>query len=109
MGITLRGTRGGMAPKTERIQFLRAVRQLRRIRTFYAAAIVLWTGSAAWTGWQAPGSRQMWVSVLFLAVFTVLLVTANLSLRRLAVLTTRRPVHHAAPNKAPDARCHAHA
>ncbi|WP_121745157.1 hypothetical protein [Streptomyces sp. E2N166] len=98
-----------MAPKTERIQFLRAVRQLRRIRSFYAAAIVLWTGSAAWTGWQSPGSRQMWVSVLLLAVFTVLLVTASLSLRRLSVPATGRPVHHAAPHKAPGTRRHAHA
>ncbi|MFC7895389.1 hypothetical protein [Streptomyces sp. NPDC057381] len=98
-----------MAPKTERIQFLQAVRQLRRIRFFYAAAMVLWTGSALWTGWQAPGSRQMWVSVLLLAVFTALLVTASLSLRRLAVPTTGRPTHYAAPHKAPSARRHAHA
>ncbi|MEU3735430.1 hypothetical protein AB0E81_39585, partial [Streptomyces sp. NPDC033538] len=74
-----------MAPRTERIQFLRAVRQLRRIRSFYAAAILLWAGSVAWTGWQAPGSRQMWVSVPLLAVFAVLLVTASLALRRLTV------------------------
>ncbi|GGS15016.1 MULTISPECIES: hypothetical protein [Streptomyces] len=88
-----------MAPKTERIQFLRAERQLRCIRSFYAAAILLWTGSAAWTGWQAPGSRQMWASILLLAVFAVLLATASLALRRLAVPTTGRPVHHAAPHK----------
>ncbi|MBQ1095431.1 hypothetical protein KBY55_04835 [Streptomyces sp. b94] len=98
-----------MAPKTDRIQFLRAVRQLRRIRAFYAAALVLWAGSAVWTGWQAPGSRQMWVSVLLLTVFTVLLVTASVSLRRLAVPGTGRPVHHAASHKAPDTRRHAHA
>ncbi|MGW7277454.1 hypothetical protein ACWGIV_03905 [Streptomyces sp. NPDC054844] len=98
-----------MAPKTDRIQFLRAVRQLRRIRTFYAAALVLWAGSAVWTGWQAPGSRQMWVSVLLLGVFTVLLVTASVSLRRLAVPGTGRPVLHAASHKAPDTRRHAHA
>ncbi|WKX23619.1 MULTISPECIES: hypothetical protein [unclassified Streptomyces] len=98
-----------MAPKTERIQFLRAVRQLRRIRSFYAAAILLWTGTTAWTGWQALGSRQMWVSVLLLAVFTVLLVTASLALRRLAVPATGRPAHHAAPHKLPSTRRHAHA
>ncbi|MEV5514336.1 hypothetical protein AB0L50_15625 [Streptomyces flaveolus] len=98
-----------MAPKTERIQFLRAERQLRRIRSFYAAGILLWTGSALWTGWQAPGSRQMWVSVLLLAVFTALLVTASLSLRRLAVPATGRPVHHAAPHKLPSTHRHAHA
>ncbi|MFD9028287.1 hypothetical protein [Streptomyces parvulus] len=98
-----------MAPKTERIQFLRAVRQLRRIRSFYAAAILLWTGSAAWTGWQAPGSAQMWVSVLLLAVFTALIVTASLALRRLAVPATGRPVHHAAPHKLSSIGAHAHA
>ncbi|MFB6791889.1 hypothetical protein ACFCWT_35090 [Streptomyces olivaceus] len=96
-----------MAPKTERIQFLRAVRQLRRIRSFYVVAMVLWTGSAAWTGWQAPGSRQMWVSVLLLAAFIALLTTASLSLRRLAVPATGRPAHHAAPHKAPATRRHA--
>ncbi|GGW96638.1 hypothetical protein GCM10010297_18150 [Streptomyces malachitofuscus] len=98
-----------MAPKTERIQFLRAVRQLRRIRSFYTAAILLWAGFALWTGWQAPGSRQMWVSVLLLAVFAVLLVTASLALRRLAGPATGRPVHHAAPHKLPSTRRHAHA
>ncbi|PWI46218.1 hypothetical protein [Streptomyces sp. ICBB 8177] len=92
-----------MAPMTERIQFLRAVRQLHRVRSFYAAGVLLWAASAAWTGWQAPGSRQMWVSVLLLAVFTGLLATASLSLRRLAV-----PAHHAAPHKAAHTR-HAHA
>lgn len=104
-----RGTRWRMAPKTEGIQFLRAARQLRRVRSFYAAGILLWAGSAAWTGWQEPGSRQMWVSVLLLAVFTVLAVTASLSLRRLAVPATGRPVHHAAPNKVSGAHHHAHA
>ncbi|CAL9619636.1 hypothetical protein SUDANB58_05804 (plasmid) [Streptomyces sp. enrichment culture] len=98
-----------MAPKTERIQFLRAVRQLRRIRSFYAVGILLWTGSALWTGWQAPGSRQMWVSVLLLVVFTSLLVAASLSLRRLAVPATGRPVHHAATHKRLSAGRHAHA
>ncbi|MER6169231.1 hypothetical protein [Streptomyces violaceorubidus] len=98
-----------MAPKTEHIQFLRAERQLRRIRSFYAAAILLWTGSAAWTGWQAPRSQQMWVSVLLLAVFAVLLVTVSLALRRLAVPASGRPVHHAAPHKLPSTRRHVHA
>ncbi|MFI1654823.1 hypothetical protein ACH4ZU_07760 [Streptomyces sp. NPDC020472] len=88
-----------MAPKTERIQFLRAVRQLHRVRSFYAAGVLLWAGSSAWTGWQAPGSRQMWVSLLLLTAFTALLVTAGLSLRRLPAPTTGRPAHHAAPRK----------
>ncbi|MEU6370300.1 hypothetical protein ABZ876_32410 [Streptomyces sp. NPDC046931] len=97
-----------MAPKTERIEFLRAVRQLHRVRSFYAVGVLLWAGSTAWTGWQAPGSRQMWVSVLLLAVFTALLATAGLALRRLAVPPTGRPAHHAAPHKAASTR-HAHA
>ncbi|MFE2282501.1 hypothetical protein ACFXAE_35780 [Streptomyces sp. NPDC059454] len=68
-----------MAPNTERIQFLRAVRQLHRVRSFY-----------------------------LLAVFTGLLATAGLSLRRLAVPPTGRPAHHAASHKAARTR-HAHA
>lgn len=50
----------------------------------------------------------MWVSVLLLAVVTGLLVTAGLTLRRLAVPTTGRPAHHATPHKAASTR-HAHA
>ncbi|MGG8613916.1 hypothetical protein ACQ9BI_37845 [Streptomyces lividans] len=49
------------------------------------------------------------MSVLLLAVFAVLLVTASLALRRLAVPATGRPVHHAAPHKLPSIRRHAHA
>ncbi|OAH15979.1 hypothetical protein [Streptomyces jeddahensis] len=97
-----------MAPNTERIQFLRATRQLHRVRSFYAVGVLLWAASAAWTGWQAPGSRQMWVSVLLLTVFTSLLTTATLSLRRLAVPPTGRPAHHPASHKAANTR-HAHA
>ncbi len=97
-----------MAPKTERIQFLRAVRQLHRVRSFYTAGVLLWAASAAWTGWQAPGSRQMWVSVLLLAVFTALLATAVLSLRRLPAPPTGQPAHHAASHRAASTR-HIHA
>lgn len=107
MGSAFGGRRGRMAQKTERIQFLRAVRQLRRIRSFYAAAMLLWAGSAAWSGWQASGGRQMWVSVLLLAVFTALFVTASVSLRRIAVPATGRPVHHAAPHAVSSTRRHA--
>ena len=64
------GIRAGMASKTDRVMSLRAVRQLRRIRAFYTAGVLLWTASTAWSGWQSPGSRQMWVSALLLAVFT---------------------------------------
>ncbi|MEU5794739.1 MULTISPECIES: hypothetical protein [unclassified Streptomyces] len=97
-----------MAPKIERIEFLRAVRQLHRVRSFYAAGVLLWAGATVWSGWQAPGSRQMWVSVLLLGVFTALLVTAGLSLRRLAVPATGRPAHHAAPHGTANSR-HVHA
>lgn len=97
-----------MAPKTERILFLRAVRQLHRVRSFYAAGVLLWAAVAAWTGWQAPGSRQMWSCVLLLIVFTGLLVTASVTLRRLKVPETGRPARHAASQKTAKPR-HAHA
>ncbi|POX58801.1 hypothetical protein C3492_36000 [Streptomyces sp. Ru62] len=97
-----------MAPMTERLMFLRAVRQLHRVRSFYAGGVLLWAVCAAWTGWQAPGSRQMWACVLLLAVFTCLLVTAGLSLRRLDVPETGRPAHHAASHEGASPR-HAHA
>ncbi|MEU5599936.1 hypothetical protein [Streptomyces sp. NPDC020298] len=97
-----------MAPKTERIMFLRAVRQLHRVRSFYALGVLLWATSAAWSGWHAPGSRQMWTCVLLLAVFTGLLITAGLSLRRLQTPETGRPTHHAASHKTARPR-HAHA
>ncbi|MET9902853.1 hypothetical protein [Streptomyces sp. NPDC006446] len=87
-----------MAPKTERDMFLRAVRQLRRVRTFYAMGILLWSASTLWAAWQSLGSRQMWVSALLLSVFAGLLLTANVSLRRLEP-PTRGPAHHAAPRK----------
>jgi uncharacterized membrane protein len=83
-----------MAPKTEHrtsLQTMRQLRQLRRIRSFYAAGLCLWAVSAAWTGWESPGSRQMWASALLLAVFTGLLVLASLWLRRLEDATPDRP------------------
>lgn len=97
-----------MAPKTERVMFLRAVRQLHRVRSFYALGVLFWATSAAWTGWQAPGSRQMWASVLLLAVFTSLLGTAALSLWRLEPPETGWPAHHAASQKTAASR-HVHA
>lgn len=100
-----------MAPKTDNVMSLRAVRQLRRVRTFYAAGVLLWAAAAAaaaWTGWAHPGSRQMWVSVLLLAVFTGLLGTASLWLRRLQAAAGHRPAYHAAPRQAVTAR-HANA
>ncbi|MFF1544399.1 hypothetical protein [Streptomyces sp. NPDC058291] len=97
-----------MAPKTDHPISSRAVRQLRRVRSFYAAGVVLWTAAAAWTGWAHPASRQMWVSVLLLVVFTGLLLTASLWLRRLQPATAHRPARHAAPRQAVAAR-HANA
>ncbi|MFG2308697.1 hypothetical protein ACGFS9_08395 [Streptomyces sp. NPDC048566] len=88
-----------MAPKTERVLFLRAVRTLHRVRTFYVMGILLWSTSTLWTAWQSPGTRQMWVSALLLAVFSGLLLTATLSLRRLHPPKTGEPAHHAAPRK----------
>lgn len=103
------GTQPGMASMTERIMFLRAVRQLHRVRSLYAAGVLVWAASAAWTGWQAPGSRQMWISVLLLAVFTGLLVTAGLFLRGLEApqragprITPHPASRHAPVTRTPD-------
>ncbi|MEV7728783.1 hypothetical protein AB0P15_29195 [Streptomyces sp. NPDC087917] len=71
-----------MAPKREHLTFLRAARRLRRVRSLYTAGVLFWAGAAAWSGWLEPGSRQMWVCVLLLSVFTGLLITACLWLRR---------------------------
>jgi putative exporter of polyketide antibiotics len=46
----------------------------------------MWAASATWLGREHPGSRQMWVSVLFLVVFAGLLSVTSLWLWR------RRPV-----------------
>ncbi|MFF0114446.1 hypothetical protein [Streptomyces prasinus] len=97
-----------MAPKTDRVMSLRAVRQLRRIRAFYTAGVLLWTASTAWSGWQSPGSRQMWVSALLLAVFTGLLLAASLWLQRLRAAGADAPAHHAASRRTTAPR-HAHA
>lgn len=86
----------------------RAVRQLRRVRSFYTGGVLLWAALTTWTGWQSPGSRQMWVSALLLAVFSTLLLTASLWLQRLQAAGSRRPVHHAASRKASTPR-HVHA
>lgn len=102
------GIRAGMASKTDRVMSLRAVRQLRRIRAFYTAGVLLWTASTAWSGWQSPGSRQMWVSALLLAVFTGLLLTASLWLQRLRAAGSDTPAHHAASRRTTAPR-HAHA
>ncbi|MEU3184775.1 hypothetical protein ABZ707_11300 [Streptomyces sp. NPDC006923] len=97
-----------MASKSEYVMFLRAIRQLHRVRSFYVMGVLLWTASTAWTGWQSPGSRQMWVSVILLGVFATLLLTAFVSLRHLEATTSSRPAHHAASRKVGGPR-HVHA
>ncbi|MYT68891.1 MULTISPECIES: hypothetical protein [unclassified Streptomyces] len=84
-----------MAPKTEVLTSLRALRQLRRTRGFYLAGVLLWTAAAVWTGFVHPGSRQMWVSLLLAAVFAGLLGTASVWLHRLRTSAPQKPVHHA--------------
>ncbi|MGW5849960.1 hypothetical protein ACWFQ8_18740 [Streptomyces sp. NPDC055254] len=86
-----------MAPQREPLTSLRAARQLRRVRSLYLAGALLWAAAAAWAGWLHPGSRQMWVSVLLLTVFTGLLITTSVWLRRLRPPT--QPAHHAAPRR----------
>ncbi|MEU9187373.1 hypothetical protein AB0D14_23090 [Streptomyces sp. NPDC048484] len=93
-----------MAPNKDHSISLRAVRQLHRMRTFYAAAVLLWAASAAWVGWEHPGSRQMWVSALFLLVFAGLLAMTSLWLRRLQDVGADKPAHHAAPRRTPSRR-----
>ncbi|MGW7439253.1 hypothetical protein [Streptomyces sp. NPDC054849] len=88
-----------MAPKTQHLRSLRAVRQLRRVRTLYTAGALLWAAASVWTGRTDPGSRQMWVSLLLLAVFTVLLGMASLWLQRLQAAAGPMPTHHAAPRR----------
>ncbi|MCX5386861.1 hypothetical protein [Streptomyces sp. NBC_00083] len=97
-----------MASKTELVVSLRAVRQLRQVRAFYALGLALWAASTAWTAWQSPGSRQMWVSVLLLALFSGLLGLASLWLQRLQAGGSSRVAHHAAP-RGRTAPGHAHA
>ncbi|MDW4907306.1 hypothetical protein RB628_18600 [Streptomyces sp. ADMS] len=55
--------------------------------------------SAALVGRDDPGSRQMWVSVVFLVVFTGLLSVTSLWLWRQQAGRVGRPVHHAAPRR----------
>ncbi|MFF9070584.1 hypothetical protein ACF09E_35085 [Streptomyces sp. NPDC014891] len=88
-----------MPTKTERLKSLRAVRQLRRVRDFYSAGVLLWAAAAVWTGWTHPGTRQMWVALLLLGVFAGLLVTAAVWLRSLQAAPGRRPAHHAASGR----------
>ncbi|KOG42396.1 hypothetical protein [Streptomyces resistomycificus] len=88
-----------MAPETDHAESVRALRQLRRIRCFYAGGALLWAVSAALVGRDDPGSRQMWVSVVFLAVFTGLLSVTSLWLWRRQAAHAGGTVHHAATRK----------
>ncbi|GGQ09660.1 hypothetical protein GCM10010249_30310 [Streptomyces roseolilacinus] len=59
-----------------------AVRQLRRIRSMYAAGAALWGLGALLEASERPGSRQMWVFVLLLVIFASLLAATFALLRR---------------------------
>ncbi|MFG3283399.1 hypothetical protein [Streptomyces sp. NPDC048111] len=96
-----------MATKSERVMSLRAVRQLRRVRAFYASGFTLWGVSTAWTAWQSPGSRQMWACVLLMVIFTGLLGVASLWLQRLQARDGMQVAHHAASRRTATAG-HAH-
>ncbi|MGY1503402.1 hypothetical protein ACW4TU_43705 [Streptomyces sp. QTS52] len=88
-----------MAPETDHAESVRALRQLRRIRLFYAGGALLWAVSAALVGWDDPGSRQMWVAVLFLVVFAGLWSVTSLLLWRQQTARAAGSVHHAAPRR----------
>ncbi|MFD3547317.1 hypothetical protein ACFWUW_17215 [Streptomyces sp. NPDC058655] len=81
----------------------RAVRQLRRIRTVYAAGIVLWAAGAAREAWEHPGSRQMWASLVLLALFTGLLSLTVASLWRHRVALRARMTARKAARSRPSA------
>ncbi|MGW6548943.1 hypothetical protein ACWGBV_01675 [Streptomyces sp. NPDC055051] len=84
---------------SEHLTTLRAERQLRRVRTVYAAGAVLWASTAAWSAWARPGSRQMWVCLLLLGVFAGLLTATSFWLSRLRAEPVREPTRHAAPGR----------
>ncbi|MER5435460.1 hypothetical protein [Streptomyces sp. NPDC002588] len=86
-----------MAANRDHPVSVRTVRQLRRVRVHYAAGVVLWTASTAWTAWQSPGSRPMWTSALLLVVFVGLLSTTSWWLQCLAANGGAGPQRHAAP------------
>ncbi|MFF7490485.1 hypothetical protein ACH4MW_06100 [Streptomyces luteogriseus] len=88
-----------MASETDHVESVRALRQLRRMRTFYAGGAVLWATSAVSAGWDDPGGRPMWVSVAILVVFAVLLGMTVVWLRRRQADRAEEPVHHAAPRR----------
>ncbi|MEU6848289.1 hypothetical protein ABZ930_41190 [Streptomyces sp. NPDC046716] len=78
-----------MTPTTDSSGRSPAVQQLRRIRLYYAAGVLTWTASLAWTAWWHPGSRQMWVVLLLLGVFSGLFTLTSLWLRTATVRADR--------------------
>ncbi|MFJ6725071.1 MULTISPECIES: hypothetical protein [unclassified Streptomyces] len=89
-----------MAATIDHAGTVRSVRQLRRVRVFYAGGALLWAVSTAWVGWVEPGSRQMWVSALLLLLFTGLWSVSAYWLARQAARAHRpAPVHHAAGHR----------
>ncbi|MFF3749314.1 hypothetical protein ACFYYH_02460 [Streptomyces sp. NPDC002018] len=87
----------------------RAVRQLRRTRCFYAVGAALWAVGAAGGAAEDPGGRQMWVSLVFLAVFAGLLVLASVWLWRHHTDVQGRTAHHSRQARpAPTARRGSH-
>ncbi|MEU6546197.1 hypothetical protein [Streptomyces sp. NPDC046859] len=72
-----------MAAQSESRESWSVARQLRRVRTLYAAGVLLWAASSIGTAWSSPGSRPMWTSVLLLVVFASLLGLSSWWLRRL--------------------------
>ncbi|MFH0521387.1 hypothetical protein ACHBTE_29930 [Streptomyces sp. M41] len=98
-----------MTPETDHAESVRALRQLRRIRTFYAAGALMWAASAAAAGWEDPGGRPMWVSVVLLMVFIGLLSLSSLWLGRQQAAGTDAHAHRAAPRRTATWRRHANA
>ncbi|KMO93504.1 hypothetical protein ACS04_35085 [Streptomyces roseus] len=90
-----------MAPKNDHLMSLRAVRELRRVRSFYTAGVLLWASAALWSGCARPGSRQMWACALLLAVFTGLLATTSLWLSRLQPTRSHEPARQTEHRRPP--------
>ncbi|KFG04063.1 MULTISPECIES: hypothetical protein [Streptomyces] len=96
-----------MPPTNDHLLPSRAVRQLRRIRAFYATAASVWAALAVWEGWQHPGSRPMWVAALLLVVFTGLFSVTSLWLWRHRTAVTAAagaPARRGAPRRIAPAR-----
>ncbi|MFD6310380.1 hypothetical protein ACIGCZ_11700 [Streptomyces nigra] len=73
-----------MAAHSESRESWSIARQLRRMRTVYAAGALLWASTSLGTAYSSPGGRTMWTSVLLLVVFTGLLALSSWWLRSVA-------------------------